>query len=228
MTAPTLEGSALEGEPLSVHLRTATRTQHEEAEGTSFIGSLMAGDLDVAAYADLAAQHHAIYSALEAAEPFLRADRHGARLVFGELPRVRALEADLTTLVGPSWRDEVRTLPATERYAARLRDVAGTWVGGYAAHAYTRYLGDLSGGLAVKAILQRTYRVPDEAVNFYTFPGIAKPKLFKDEYRRRLDALPLDTDERERVADEARTAFRLNTDLFRELAEVHLPTPQDP
>jgi heme oxygenase (biliverdin-producing, ferredoxin) len=227
MTAPTLEGSALEGVPLSAHLRTATRTQHEEAEGTSFIGSLMAGDLDVAAYADLAAQHHTIYSALEAGEPFLRADPRGARLVFDELPRVAALEADLTTLVGPAWRDEVRTLPATERYAARLRDVAGTWVGGYAAHAYTRYLGDLSGGLAVKAILQRTYGVPDEAVNFYTFPGIAKPKLFKDEYRRRLDVLPLATDERERVADEARTAFRLNTDLFRELADVHRPRPRD-
>lgn len=138
MTATALDLSALDAEPLSVHLRAATRTQHEQAEGTSFIGRLMAGRLDVAAYADLAAQHHAIYGALEQAELFVRADVVGATIVFDELPRLAALEADLAVLVGPAWRDEIRTLPATLRYAERLRDVAGTWVGGYVAHAYTR------------------------------------------------------------------------------------------
>ncbi|MEP7762318.1 biliverdin-producing heme oxygenase [Sanguibacter sp. 25GB23B1] len=221
MTAPTLDPSALASEPLSVHLRTATRTQHEQAEGTSFIGRLMAGELDVAAYADLATQHHTIYTALEEAELFVRADPAGATIVFDELPRVAALEADLTVLVGPGWRDEVRVLPATLRYAERLRSVAGTGVGGYVAHAYTRYLGDLSGGLAVKAILQRSYGVADDAVNFYTFPAIPKPKLFKDEYRARLDALPFDAAERDRVAEEARVAFDLNTAVFGELGAIH-------
>lgn len=222
MTAPTLDPSALVAEPLSVHLRTATRTQHEQAEGTSFIGELMAGRLDVAAYADLAAQHHTIYTALEEAEALVRADAVGATIVFDELPRVASLEADLAVLVGPGWREDVRVLPATLRYAERLREVAATWVGGYVAHAYTRYLGDLSGGLAVKAILQRSYGVADEAVNFYTFPAIPKPKLFKDEYRARLDALPFDAAERDRVAQEARVAFDLNTALFAELGAVHL------
>lgn len=221
MTAPTLDPSALASEPLSVHLRTATRTQHEQAEGTSFIARLMAGELTVAAYADLAAQHHTIYTALEEAELFVRADPAGRTVVFDELPRVAALEADLAVLVGPRWRDEIRVLPATLRYAERLRTVAGTWVGGYVAHSYTRYLGDLSGGLAVKAILQRSYGVADDAVNFYTFPAIPKPKLFKDEYRARLDALPFDAAERDRVAEEARVAFDLNTALFAELGAIH-------
>ncbi|PFG34472.1 heme oxygenase (biliverdin-producing) [Sanguibacter antarcticus] len=222
MTATALDLSALDAEPLSVHLRAATRTQHEQAEGTSFIGRLMAGRLDVAAYADLAAQHHAIYGALEQAELFVRADVVGATIVFDELPRLAALEADLAVLVGPAWRDEIRTLPATLRYAERLRDVAGTWVGGYVAHAYTRYLGDLSGGLAVKAVLQRSYGVADDAVSFYSFPAIPKPKLFKDEYRARLDALPFDAAERARVAAEAQVAFDLNTAVFSELGAVHL------
>lgn len=221
MTAPTLDPSALASEPLSVHLRTATRTQHEQAEGTSFIGRLMAGELTVAAYADLAAQHHTIYTALEEAEAFVRTDPAGRTVVFDELPRVAALEADLAVLVGPRWKDEIRVLPATLRYAERLRTVAGTWVGGYVAHSYTRYLGDLSGGLAVKAILQRSYGVADDAVNFYTFPAIPKPKLFKDEYRARLDALPFDAAERDRVAEEARLAFDLNTALFAELGAIH-------
>ena len=221
MTAPPLVPRTLANEPLSTHLRLATRSQHEEAESTSFIARLMAGELDVAAYADLAAQHHTIYTALEEAEVFVRTDASGATVVFDELPRVAALEADLAVLVGPGWREQVRALPATLRYAERLREVAGTWVGGYVAHAYTRYLGDLSGGLAVKAILQRSYGVADEAVNFYTFPAIAKPKLFKDEYRARLDALPFDAAERDRVAEEARVAFDLNTAVFGELGAVH-------
>lgn len=221
MTVPSLDQSALAHEPLSVHLRSATRVQHERAEGTSFIGRLMAGELGVAAYADLAAQHHTIYTALEEAERFVRADPTGATIVFDELPRVAALETDLAVLVGPAWREEIRALPATLAYAERLRAVAGTWVGGYAAHAYTRYLGDLSGGLAVKAILQRSYGVADAAVNFYTFPAIPKPKLFKDTYRARLDALPFDAAERDRVAEEARVAFDLNTAVFGELGAIH-------
>ncbi len=207
--------------PLSALLRSATRRAHETAESTGFVTRLMAGELSVAAYADLAAQHRVVYAALESADDALRRDPVGSRLVVDGLARSAAIERDLEALVGPGWRDEVRVLPAAERYAERLREVVGTWVGGYAAHAYTRYLGDLSGGLAIKAILQRSYGVPDEAVQFYTFPAIPRPKLFKDEYRARLDALPFDADERERVADEACVAFELNTALFTELAAVH-------
>lgn len=207
--------------PLSLRLREATRTVHEQAESTGFVTRLMAGELDVAAYADLAAQHQVIYTALESADDALRADPFGSTLVVDGLARAAAVERDLEVLVGPAWRDEVRVLPATERYAERLREVVGTWLGGYAAHAYTRYLGDLSGGLAIKALLQRRYGVPDEAVQFYTFPSIPKPKVFKDEYRARLDALPLDEAEAARVTDEACHAFELNTAVFAELAETH-------
>ncbi|WP_182112434.1 MULTISPECIES: heme oxygenase (biliverdin-producing) [unclassified Actinotalea] len=209
--------------PLSLHLRAATRAAHDRAERSGFVEALMGGRLTVAAYAELAAQHHVIYGALEAAEPFVGADPAGATMIVPGLQRVPSIERDLAALVGPRWREEIPVLPSTERYAARLRDVAGTWVGGYVAHAYTRYLGDLSGGLAIKAILQRSYGVPDEAVSFYTFPTIPKPKLFKDEYRARLDALPFDAAERERVAAEAAVAFELNTALFAELGERHPP-----
>lgn len=209
--------------PLSVRLREETRAAHERAEGSSFVGALMGGRLGVAAYADLAAQHHTVYTALEEVEETVRGLPGGGSVVFEELRRTAAIERDLAHLVGPDWRARVRVLPAAARYAAHLRDVAAGWVGGYAAHAYTRYLGDLSGGLAVKAILQRTYGIPDEGVQFYTFPGIPKPKPFKDLYRERLDALPLDAVEADRVVAEAGVAFELNTALFADLASVHLP-----
>lgn len=207
--------------PLSTLLRTSTRQEHEEAESMAFVEALMGGRLTVAAYADLAAQHHVIYSALEQAAEAIRLHPEFSTVVFPELTRVPSIEADLAALVGADWRSRIRVLPATEAYAARLREVAGT-VTGYVPHAYTRYLGDLSGGLAIKAILQRSYGVADECVNFYTFPTIPKPKLFKDRYRATLDALPLTTEQCAQIAAEARLAFQLNTAVFRELGAIHL------
>lgn len=219
MTAVALDRT--EAPSLSGLLRAATRAAHSTAESQTFVERLMKGELSTAAYVDLLAQHHVIYAALESADDALRRDPVGATLVVDGLARTAAIEADLTALVGPAWRDQVRTLPAAQAYAERLRAVVGTWVGGYAAHAYTRYLGDLSGGQAIKAILHRTYGIPLEHLGFYTFPTIPKPKVFKDEYRARLDALPFDAEEQARVAEEAVRAFELNTALFQELGALH-------
>ena len=208
--------------PLAAALRTATRTEHEQAEDMPFVGELMTGRLPLAAYVDLLSQHHAIYRALEAAEPFVRSDAGGATVVFDALARSASIESDLAVLRGPAWREGLRVLPATQRYVERLRGTAATWVGGYVAHAYTRYLGDLSGGQAIRTVLRRTMGLPDDALAFYTFASIPKPKPFKDVYRARLDALAFGVDERERVLDEARVAFRLNADVFADLGAVHL------
>jgi heme oxygenase (biliverdin-producing, ferredoxin) len=205
---------------LAADLRAATRAEHQRAESMPFVGALMDGRLPLAAYLDLLGQHRAVYRALEAAEPFVRADPAGATMVVPGLARSAAIEHDLAAL-GVGEPGTVRLLPATRRYVQRLHDVAGSWVGGYVAHAYTRYLGDLSGGLAIRSVLRRTYALPDDALHFYTFPDIPKPKLFKDAYRARLDALPFDADERSRVTQEAAVAFRLNADLFADLAAVH-------
>lgn len=206
---------------LAETLRTATGEEHRAAEGTPFVAALMAGQVPLRAYVDLLAQHRAVYAALEAAEPMVRADPAGRGLVVDGLARSAAIERDLAALLGPAWRGALRTLPATDRYADRLRDVAGSWVGGYAAHAYTRYLGDLSGGLAIRTVLRRTYGLTDDALHFYTFASIPRPKVFRDEYRARLDALPLGPGDRERVADEARVAFRLNIAVLGELGAAH-------
>src|SRR5207237_3072297 len=50
-------------------------------------------------------------------------------------------------------------------------------------HAYTRYLGDLSGGQIIKKILARSLALPPEALSFYEFPEIADIRRFKDAYR---------------------------------------------
>ena len=206
--------------PLSVQLREGTRDEHAMAESEGFIERLLAGRLDLAAYADLAVQQLAVYTALEQASDRVRDDDRGTGLVFDELTRVPAIERDLAHLYGPGWHDACRVLPATEQYVARLHAVAGD-LARYAAHAYTRYLGDLSGGQVVKRMLERHYGLDGAGLEFYTFPEIPKAKPFKDLYRERLDGLRLDAHETAVAVEEAQTAFRLNRAVFVELGAAH-------
>ncbi len=205
---------------LSVLLREGTRAEHEAAEGTRFVEELLGGRLTLRAYADLALQLHTVYTALEEVGAQVRRTPAGAGVVFDELARVPALESDLAHLLGPGWRAEAEPLPATAAYAAAVR-AGGDDVGPYVAHAYTRYLGDLSGGQVIGRMVQRHYGVGDEGVAFYAFPAVPKPKPFKDRYRARVDALPLGTAARAAVVEEARAAFRHNRALFAALGERH-------
>ncbi len=205
---------------LSARLRAGTRDAHQTAESTGFVTRLMDGSLPLAAYANLVAQHHTIYRALEQAGEQQRHDTRGATVIFDELTRTPSIEADLAHLIGDDWRSRIEVLPATRVYAARLSE-AGASLPRYAAHAYTRYLGDLSGGQVIKRMVQRHYGLGDQGVAFYTFTDIPKTKPFKDEYRERLDGLDLSAAELDEAVAEAQVAFELNTALFGELGRLY-------
>jgi heme oxygenase len=216
-----MSAASVAAAPLSVRLREGTRVEHRAAESQGFVEQLLSGALDVAAYADLAAQQLEIYRALEEASALVRPDPRGAGLVLAELERVPSIERDLAHLYGAGWPDEVRVLPTTRLYAARLRGVGGR-LPEYAAHAYTRYLGDLSGGQVVKRMMQRHYGMGADGLAFYDFPQIPRARPFKDLYRERLDALELGAAETARAVAEAQEAFRLNRAMFAELGAAHL------
>lgn len=219
MTATTPRPTA---EPLSLLLRSGTRDEHQAAESMAFVDRLLAGDLCAAAYTDLAAQLLHVYRALEEVGDALAEHPVGRTVVFEELRRAPALEHDLAVLAGPDWAsrpDVVTPHPATLAYTDRIR-VGG--LPGYVAHAYTRYLGDLSGGQVIARMVQRHYGVPEEALSFYRFGEIDRIKPFKDVYRTRLDELPLTEDERAAVVAESREAFRANRELFAVLGAAHL------
>ena len=205
--------------PLATRLYQGTRDVHTEAETSTFISDLMGGKLDAYAYRALAAQQYYIYVALEEATKIVAHHDQADSLVFEELTRTPSIEADLTYMFGPGWRDEITPLPSTLEYVEHLK-ASSDQLCTYAAHAYTRYLGDLSGGQAIKTMLKRHYAVEDKALSFYEFKDIVKAKPFKDLYRERLNALEFTEDELERTVAEAVLAFRLNQRLFAELNET--------
>ena len=204
--------------PFSQALRERTRGGHSESEGASFMGDLMTGKGSRDDYIALVAQHYFIYAALEAAAEQMKDDADAAAFITPQLTRLPALEADLRFLLGDDWLDQIAPLPTTARYVDRIETVAATWSGGFIAHHYTRYLGDLSGGQIIRTLMQRQFGFETNGVGFYLFDQIAKPKEFKDTYREQLDSVGWSAEERERVIEEVMVAYRFNTELFVDLA----------
>ena len=179
---------------------------------------LMSGKGSRDDYIALLGQHYFIYEALEESAGALADDPVVSLFISPKLTRLPAIEADLEFLLGPDWRGRITPLASTARYTARIREVGANWPGGFIAHHYTRYLGDLSGGQIIRTLLQRQYGFETNGVGFYLFADIAKPKVFKDVYRAQLDAVDWDEGERDRVIAEVGRAFQFNTDLFHDLS----------
>ena len=207
-------------EPISFStaLRERSRTAHSGSEHAGFMDDLMRGRGTRDDYVALVAQHWFIYDALEAAAAAMRDDPVAAPFISDKLTRLPAIEADLAFLIGDDWRDRIEPLPTTVRYVARIREVGTGWPGGFVAHHYTRYLGDLSGGLFIGRLMARQFGFETNGIGFYLFDQIADPAAFKDVYREQLDAVAWDAAERERVIDEVLAAYQFNTDLFVDLA----------
>lgn len=208
--------------PFSTLLRTASAAQHTEAENSGFMTDLLGGGLGVTAYRLYTEQLWFVYEALEDAAERLADDPVAGPFLDPALLRRGALARDLDHLHdGAGWRERIRPLPATAAYAERIAEVGRSWPGGYVAHHYTRYLGDLSGGQVIRGRAERLWGLPrrGDGVRFYVFEGISNPAEFKRGYRARLDALPADDLEQQRIVDECRRAFALNTAVFADLAE---------
>ncbi|WP_028800803.1 heme oxygenase (biliverdin-producing) [Streptomyces sp. 142MFCol3.1] len=205
----------------SALIRTASHEQHAEAETSTFMTVLLGGRLGVEAYARYTEQLWFVYEALEAAADRLVSDPVAGPFIRPELLRRTALERDLAHLRGPGWRESLAALPATRSYAARVAECAREWPGGYVAHHYTRYLGDLSGGQIIRGKAEQTWGFArkGDGVRFYVFEGIGNPAAFKRGYRELLDAVPADDLEKQRIVAECKQAFALNTAVLRALGE---------
>ncbi|MFD7867551.1 heme oxygenase (biliverdin-producing) [Streptomyces sp. NPDC059783] len=208
--------------PFSTLIRTASHEQHTEAETTTFMGDLLGGRLGVDAYTRYTEQLWFVYRALEEGAGELAGDPVAGPFVRPELMRTAELERDLAHLRGADWREGLEPLPATATYAARVAECAATWPAGYIAHHYTRYLGDLSGGQIIRDKAERTWGFTrkGDGVRFYVFEEITNPAAFKRDYRELLDAVDADDLEKQRIVDECKHAFALNTAVFRELGEA--------
>ncbi|MCD2442601.1 biliverdin-producing heme oxygenase [Agromyces sp. SYSU K20354] len=203
-------------EPLDVAalVRAASADDHRAAETRGFITALMGGSLSLDAYTRYLAQLAWVYEALEE-----RGSRPDDPSVFDpELARMDAIDADLAALGASDWREAHPPLPETATYAAHLRTIADDDVR-YLAHHYTRYLGDLSGGQAIAALVARHYGATPDQLGFYRFDvaddGVVR---YKRGYRDAMNALALEPGEVDVLIAEVRASFHMNSAIFEALA----------
>lgn len=206
--------------PFSLALRERSSSAHSSSECDGFMTDLLTGAGTRDDYIALLAQHWFIYAALEDAAVRMRLDPVASVFLRDRHSRLPALEADLTFLIGPDWRESIRPLPTTQAYVSRIRRVAATWPGGFVAHHYTRLLGDLSGGPSIGRLMQRRFGFETNGIGFLLFGDIADPRAFKTVYREQLDDAPWDDDEKERVIAEVLVAYRFTTELFADLTRA--------
>ncbi len=157
---------------------------------------------------------HAVYAAMERSLDRTRAHPVLAPLRFPELDRAQSLADDLTALHGPDWSTALKPSAAASAYVNRINAAETDHPERLAAHAYVRYLGDLSGGQMLKKLIGESLSLDSgTGLAFYEFPGIPDANAFKQNYRALLDALPLSPEAADGVIAEARDAFLLNMDL---------------
>jgi heme oxygenase len=200
-----------EATPLSALLRSGSMSDHSAAEGSSFMSELMAGRINAAGYAHFLGLLRRVYEALETTAAELADDPLASQVIDPSIERLAAIDADLD-----HWGRTEFDSPATDAYVARIR-ASASWGGLFVAHHYTRYLGDLSGGQAIGRIIARDFELDGVGTAFYEFPAVERPKVYKDAYRARLDALPVDEAESARILEEVKATFGLNGGIFAEM-----------
>ena len=203
---------------LAMKLRQGTRKSHTMVENTGFIKCFLKGVVDQKSYRKLVANFYYIYSEMEDQIYANREHPLVSRIYFPVLNRCHSLVQDLNFYYGEGWQQIVVASPAAEAYIKRIRAVSQSAPELLIAHAYTRYIGDLSGGQILKRIAQRAMSLAEgEGTAFYDFKGIEDAKQFKAIYRQRLNELPIDAAAADRIVDEAKRAFNMNMVLFEEL-----------
>ena len=205
---------------LSTMLREGTMDVHQTPEKTPFMQAFFAGQIDSCSYREHLLRLYQVYGSLERIHASFQEHPLLSWFYDDRLLRAPRLVSDLEYYYGPQWRrNGARLSTAARAYIERLIVLARGWPEGLIAHHYVRYLGDLSGGQILKCLIQKAFiLLPGEGVSFYEFPDIPDLHAFKAEYRRKLDALPIDQATARRIVDEANAAFWLNMHLMSDLS----------
>ena len=211
---------------LAACLREGTKHSHTLAENTAFMKCFLKGIVEQEPFRKLTADLYFVYHTLEMEMRRYKNHPVVGPMVFTELERTQKLEDDLAFYYGENWRTEITASPEGETYVARIREVANTNPALLIAHAYVRYMGDLSGGQSLRNITRSALDLPpDKGTGLHEFdqiPTAEARRTFKQMYRDTLNSLPIDTGIIEAIVAEANEAFALNRNVFHGLeADVH-------
>lgn len=144
---------------LAEQLRQGTTKSHSMAENVSFVKSFLGGVVDKKSYRTLVANLYFVSSAIEKEMLNNNFCPLISSIYFPELNRKKSLEKDLEYYYGWSWQTLVKPSKVTQTYVDRIHNVKKHQPELLISHAYTRYMGDLSGGQILKKNCQKHYAI---------------------------------------------------------------------
>lgn len=201
-----------EPQAISTTLYLATKTLHHEAETTGVIRHLLRGKASRDGYVMLMRNVLPAYRALEDGLAQHRDNPMLSELSAFDFDRAGAADDDVRAMCGGDY-DRVPLLAEGEAYAARIADAAQGDGAGLIAHAYTRYLGDLSGGQILRRLLKKSLDLQDDELSFYDFPRFSDLADLKNDYRAAIDRAGARAADGGAIVAEAARAFQLNIDV---------------
>lgn len=197
-------------------MRESNRNLHTAAETTGFNARLVAGNATKESYAEylfnLKAAYTAIennlekYSNVEGLKPFVTKD----------LYRTAQIEKDLNILLGDNI-SKMSLLPSAVAYASRIDEIAKENPMLLVAHAYTRFLADLFGGRTIFTIVKESYKIEDNALNYFMFPEVEDIKVKVMDYIGNLSKMELSEAEQKLFLNEIANAYIYNIAISVEL-----------
>jgi len=213
-----VEQVEVEAQPgLAKLLKEGTMESHKAAEDTHFVREFLKGNISRKAYCHFVANLCHIYEVMEE-----ELDNHCHNALIApiyfpkELRRTPGLRAD-----AEFFEIDANPTPGAMAYGSRLREVAASSPELLVAHAYVRYMGDLSGGRFLKRAATSGLQLPADGSGtaFYTFTHIPlkDSKKFKNMYRAQLDSLNVHKGQEAALVAEANHAFDLNLHMLLEL-----------
>lgn len=200
---------------LSKRLYEETQSVHSQIESHPFFLQFKDDQLDAERYLQYIVDLYEVYSALEE-EIESHLDLPEIRAVyFNKLCRAKHLQQDIHSF------EPVKKKPSkgARDYALHLRNLAQEQPFLLLAHAYLRYLGDLSGGRMLQKHVNAALSGGHDS--FYDFQELLGPNAigakvveFKNQWKKQLDALPFTEQQKELMIEEAKRGFEYTRQLL--------------
>ncbi len=197
------------GRPLSVRLRAETRLAHRLVDATRFAKAFFKGTLTQAVYAESLTRIFPVYAAMER---LLSVAARTSVLGGFHLPEVYRAGAIVRDMSHFGRFPSAALSAATAAYVDRITSIGEGRLPTHRliAHAYVRYMADVSGGVLARRVAQKVLKLPSrEGLAYFDFDHL-DPQAFRTVFHARLDGASLSRAECAEVVDEANRAFELN------------------